>query len=88
MSSEPNSAVLDRLFDLVEKCLSPEVTRPLVGVRAPLDVQEGLDELADKCSDGTPTVEERSEYETYVRTINFIGVLPSKARAVLTSEAG
>ena len=87
MSSESNSAVLDKLFDPVEKCLTPEVARRLVGVRAPADVQERLDELADKCSDGTLTADEQSEYETYVRTINFIGVLQAKARAVLAADS-
>jgi len=87
MSSESNSAVLDKLFDPVEKCLTPEVARRLVGVRAPAEVQDRLDELADKCSAGTLTPEEQSEYQTYVRAINFIGVLQSKARAVLASDA-
>jgi hypothetical protein len=87
MSSESYSAVLDKLFDPVEKCLTPEVAKRLVGVRAPADVQQRLDELADKCSAGTLRPDEQSEYETYVRTINFIGVLQSKARALLASNA-
>jgi len=87
MQHYPNSAVLHRLFDPVEKCLTPEFARRLVGVRAPADVQERLDVLADKSSDGTLTAEERCDYETYVRTINFIGVLQAKARAFLESEA-
>jgi hypothetical protein len=87
MSSNSNSAVLDKLFDPVEKCLTPEVAQRLVRVRAPADVQQRLDELADKCSDGTLTADEQGEYETYVRTINFIGVLQAKARAVLASDS-
>lgn len=87
MNGASNTAVLDKLFDPVEKCFTPEVARRLVGVRAPADVQDRLDELADKCSDGTLTADERSEYETYVRTINFIGVLQAKARALLDSDA-
>lgn len=85
MSDESNSAVIDRLFDPVEKCLSLEVARRLVGVRAPADVQDRLDELADKYSEGTLTADERSEYAACVRAINFIGVLRTKARAVLAS---
>ncbi len=86
MSHESNNAVLDRLFDPVEKCLTPEVARRLLGIRAPAEVQDRLDELADKSSDGTLSSDERSEYEVSVRAINFIGVLQAKARSVLASN--
>src|SRR5438128_2348441 len=66
VSNESNSAVLDKLFDPVEKCLTPEFTRRLVGVRAPAEVHDRLDELADKSSDGTLTADERRDYDTYV----------------------
>lgn len=35
---------------------------------------------------GTLTAAERTEYETCVRVIGFIGVLQAKARAVLAAE--
>jgi hypothetical protein len=87
MTSESNAAVLDKLFDPVSQCLTPDVARRLTNIRASAEVQERLDELAEKSSNGTLSAEERSEYETYVRGINFIGVLQAKARALLASEA-
>jgi hypothetical protein len=61
MSSSSHNAVLDKLFDPVEKCLTPEVARRLVGLGAPAEVQDRLDELVDKSSDGTLTADERNE---------------------------
>ena len=79
--------VLEELFDPVGECLTPEVASKLVAHRAPPGVQARIEELADKCSDGTLTPEERSVYESYLRAINFIGVLEAKARRVLAEDS-
>lgn len=55
----------------------------LVALRVSPRVQARVDDLADRCSDGLLTPEERAVYESYVRAINFIGVLQGKARRVL-----
>lgn len=81
------SAVLDDLFDPVSRCLTPEVAARIAGLRASPHVQQKLDELAEKSTEGTLTDAERSEYETYVRAINFIGLLQAKARSVITATA-
>ncbi|MGE5195160.1 MAG: hypothetical protein ACM3U2_21925 [Deltaproteobacteria bacterium] len=87
MSQESTTAVLDQLFDPVGACLTPDVARRIAGLRAPPEVQARLDELAEKCSDGTLAPDERRAYESYLRAVNFIGVLQAKARALLTSES-
>lgn len=79
--------VLEELFDPVGECLTPEVASRLAALRAPPRVQARIDELADKCSDGTLTPEERPVYESYLRAINFIGVLQAKARRVLAENS-
>ncbi len=79
--------VLEELFDPVGECLTPEVASRLVALRAPPKVQARIDELADKCSDGTLAPEERAVYESYLRAINFIGVLQAKARRVLAETS-
>ncbi|MDB5388438.1 MAG: hypothetical protein JWM11_4084 [Planctomycetaceae bacterium] len=81
------SAVLDDLFDSVSRCLTPEVAGRIVNLRASPQVQQKLDELAEKSTEGTLSDSERSEYETYVRAINFIGILQAKARSVITASA-
>ena len=64
--------VIDELFDPVSRCLTPDVARNLVELRATPSVQQKLDDLAEKSTEGTLTDEERAEYEACVRAINFI----------------
>ena len=85
MSHRSNIAVLDSLFDPVTECFTPDVARRIASLRATPEVQARLDELADKCNDGTLTPEEHSLYEAAVRAVNFIGVLQAKARAMLAN---
>ena len=82
-----SSGVLDELFEPVSRCLTPDVARRIAGLRASPQVQQTLDELAAKSTEGTLTDAERADYETYVRAINFIGLLQAKARAVIAGEA-
>ena len=86
MSQESTTAVLDQLFDPVGACLTPDVARRIVSLRASAEVQARLDELADKCNDGTLAPDERRAYESYLRAVNFIGMLQAKARALLASH--
>jgi hypothetical protein len=86
MSQVQEAMVLDRLLEPVSRCLTPEVARRLVGLRAEPEIQERLDLLADKATEDALTPEERAEYETYVRALDFIAVLQAKARALLADE--
>jgi hypothetical protein len=63
--------------------LTPEVAQKIVDLRADPAVQARLEVLAEKSTDGALTGDERTEYETYVRAIDFISVLQAQARAVL-----
>jgi hypothetical protein len=83
MSQTQERVTLERLLDPVGRCLTPEVARQLVDLRADPDLQERVDLLADKCTEGQLTAEEREEYETYVRASRFIAILQAKARKVL-----
>ena len=87
MSRDPTTAVLDELFDPVSDCLTPDVARRLVALRASSELQGRLDELAEKCSEGALTAEEHRTYEAYLRAANFIGVLQARARALIASTA-
>ena len=87
MNETSNTAVLDELFEPVSQCLTPDVARRIAALRASPQVQSKLDDLADKCSEGTLTAAEQADYDTYVRAINFIGVLQAKARAVIAAAA-
>jgi hypothetical protein len=86
MDQTPESLILDRLLDPVSRCLTPEVARELVALRADPVLQERLDLLADRCTEGQLTPEEREEYEIYVRAIRIIAILQAKARKLLTNQ--
>lgn len=83
MTQTQEMPVLERLLDPVARCLTPEAARRLVALRADSDLQERLDLLADKCTEGELTPEEREEYETYVHAIHLIAILQAKARKIL-----
>ncbi len=82
-SNMGTATVLDRIFDPLQDVLTPESARRLVAWRADEATQRRLDELGDKCNEGTLTADEREEYEAYVQAIDFIGILQAKARALL-----
>ena len=84
MATTPDTIdALDRLLDPVGRCLTPEVARKIAELRADPDLQARIDELADKSTEGRLSEEERAQYETIVRAIDFIAVLQAKARDVL-----
>ena len=76
-------SIFARLLALVGQCLTPEVARHHVDLRADADVQARLEEPADKCTEEQLSAEERAEYETAVAAIECISVLQAQARRVL-----
>jgi hypothetical protein len=87
MSTQQSCQVLDRLLDPVAECLTPEVARALVNLRAQPDVQARIDELAEKCNEGELNPDERAEYQAVVDAIDLISILQTKARARLVRPA-
>jgi hypothetical protein len=78
--------ILDRVFEPLGRCLTPAAARKLVALRADPTVQARIDDLAAKANEGQLTDDERSEYEAYVRAIQFVTVLQSKARRLLAKQ--
>ena len=66
--------------------MTPELARELVGLRADAEVQAAIDDLAEKCNEGTLSDVERSEYEGIVQAIHVIGILQRKAERVLANS--
>ena len=87
MSQPSPPTVLDELLDPIGRCLTPDVARRIAGLRASPQVQQKMDDFAEKSTEGTLTATERREYETCVRAIGFIGVLQAKARTVAADDA-
>jgi hypothetical protein len=88
LTQEPVAAALDRLLDPISRCLTKEVAQRLVELRADPELQERLDILADKNTEGQLSPEEHAEYETYVWALDFVAILQAKARRLLADDNG
>jgi len=81
------STLLDGLLEPFSDCLTPEVAQKLVNLHANEAVVARVEELADKCNEGTITPDERAEYESYVQVNQVMTLLKAKARKFLQSAA-
>jgi hypothetical protein len=88
MSQAAEATYLERILAPVSRCLTPEVARELVAVRADPDLLDRLEYLAERSTEGELTPEERAEYETYVRAMDFIAILQTQAKKLLASPNG
>lgn len=75
------------ISDILEPVLTPELAQRIMNLRADEATQAKIDNLADKCTEGRLTPEERQEYESYVQAIDVISILQAKARRVLRGPA-
>ena len=48
-----------------------------------MEMQGRIEDLADKCTEGRLTPEERDEYEALIPVGNFVAILQAKARRLL-----
>lgn len=85
-SAQDRTDTLARFLEPVGRCLTPEVAKALVSLRADPAVQSRIDELADKSTEGSLSPAERSEYEAYTHAIDFIAVLQAQARSLLETN--
>jgi len=74
------------MLEPVSNCFTLEAAGRLVELRADPQLQERIDELADKSTEGALNEEEQVEYETYVRAGNVIAILQAKARKFLAAS--
>jgi hypothetical protein len=79
-------SVLSQLLEPVGRMMPVKFAEELAAMRATPEVQRRIDDLAEKCSAGDLTLEERAEYEAYVDAIDVISLLQAKARAVLARQ--
>ncbi len=77
---------LAKILDPVVSCFTPEVAKRVVELRADPDVQIRIDELAEKCNEGTITPEETAEYDAYIRAMDVVAVFQKKARSLLAQS--
>jgi len=75
---------LDRLLDPVGQSLGIRSAEALVKLRADAEVQARVEYLAERCTEGELTREEKAEYDALVSANNLIAILQAKARSVLS----
>ncbi len=88
MNSKNSSPVLERLVDPLSRCLTPESAKHVLKLRADPQLQSRADQLAEKCNEGTLTLDEQAEYADYVAFGTFVALLKSKARQLLVNSSG
>ena len=77
------TAGLAKILDPVAQCFTPEVAKRVAELRADPAVQARLEELAEKCNEGTITPEEIAEYDAYIQAMDVVAVLQKKARTLI-----
>ncbi len=84
---DQQTRILGRLFDQLGQTLTRESAQKIAALRADPDVQERLDYLTDRNTEGEITAEELKEYEALVTAGEFISILKAKARRILGASA-
>lgn len=85
MPPTTDANAFDRATEPVFRILNREQARQIIDFHGDENLQQRIEELAEKASEGQLTDEERAEYEGYVEANDFIAVLQAKARRLLAS---
>jgi hypothetical protein len=83
MPADSAQTALERVLAAVGQCLDRQSAESLLRLRGDTEMQGRIEELADKCTEGRLTPEERDEYEAMIRVGNFVAILQAKARRLL-----
>lgn len=86
MKKNENGLLLDRILDPVSSSLNEEAAQKLLTLKADSKTQARVSKLADKCTEGELTAEERREYELYLMANHFVALLKAKARILLARK--
>ncbi len=80
-------AAFDRGVRPLMQIVLPEKAEAVIGFRADPELQQRIEELAEKSTEGRLTEAERSEYAGYVRANKFVAILQQHARRLMESRA-
>jgi hypothetical protein len=84
MAADLTYSAFERVLAAVGRCLDRQSAEALLRLRAETEMQGRIEELADKCTEGKLTEDEREEYDALIRVGNFVAILQAKARQLLT----
>jgi len=85
--TKTNSTPIDQLFDVVSQCLTPELAKKILAIKADDDYKARMLEFADRCNEGELTPDEYAEYGMYVGLGTQLSTLKSQARLLLSRAA-
>jgi hypothetical protein len=80
-------AIIEELLEPVADAMTPETARLFADFRTPPTVQARVDALAKKCNEGQLSLDERTDYDNYVRIGNLLALLKARARQVIANAA-
>jgi hypothetical protein len=83
MATAPEATAFDRGVRPLLHALLLDRADAVLSFRPDPTLQGRIDELASKSTEGELTVEERAEYEGYVRANKFIAILRRQAQRIL-----
>ena len=86
MSSTTDSTAFERGVRPVLEIILPGKAEDVLNFRPDAALQDRIEDLAAKSSEGELNEPEREEYEGYVRANKFIAILQRQARRLLGSK--
>ncbi len=78
--------ISDAYLGPLAECFTPEVARRIIALRPDAQIDLRLENLREKANEGMLTDEERVEYEEFVETLDFVGLLKAHARKLLDRQ--
>ena len=87
MPANATNDVIENVLSAVGGCLDAASAEALLRLRAPDQLQARIENLADRCTEGRLSDEEREEYESLVRLGNFVAILQTRVRRQLGHAA-
>jgi uncharacterized protein YnzC (UPF0291/DUF896 family) len=88
MATTPQTSAFDRGVTPVLQIILPEREQAIIDFRPDAALQQRIESLARKSTEGELTEEERSEYAGYVWANKFVAVLKRQARRLLSQVTG
>ena len=83
MMTTPETAAFDRGIRPLLQMVLLDKADAVLSFRPEPELQDRIEELAAKSTEGKLTAEERAEYGGYVRANKFIAILQRQARQIL-----
>ena len=78
---------LNRILEPVTDAFTPETARQFAGLRADVELQAHVDDLAKKANDGTITPDEDAEYKAIIDAADLVAILQTRARRFLKKHS-